>query len=114
MCFAKFISKRFVMSFIICQLAKSKTKGHVKSSQQLVNINAGSAKDKDINLDPHEQSCNSHLVFSNALNIMYKLPPFYIFIFTSFLENHFFISLQEVQPMNKLSLRWYSTKYNKF
>ena len=67
--FAKFISKRFVMS-VIRQLAKAKAKGHAKSTQQLVNINEGSAKDKDINLEPHEQSRNSKLVFPKALNIM--------------------------------------------
>ena len=67
--FAKFISKRFVMS-IIRQLAKAKTKGHAESNQQLVNINEGSAKDKDMNLEPDEQSLNSKSVFPKALNIM--------------------------------------------
>ena len=61
--FAKFISKQFVMS-IIRSLAKTKTKGHVESNQQIVNINEGSAKDKDINLKPEKQSRNSNLDFN--------------------------------------------------
>ena len=69
MCFAKFISKQFVMT-IICQLAKAKAKGHEESNQELVNINEGSAKDIAINLEPDEQSRNSKLVFPKALNIM--------------------------------------------
>ena len=103
--FAKFISKRFVTS-MIRQLARAKAKSCAESNEQLVNIIGGSVKDKDINLEPDEQSRNSKLVFPNPLNIM--------LIFTYFLENHFFISRQEVQPMNKLSLRWCGTKYNKF
>ena len=67
--FAKFISKRFVIS-IIRQLAKAKAKGHAESNQQLVNINEGFAKDKGINLEPDEQSRNSNLVFPKALNII--------------------------------------------
>ena len=54
----------------IRQLAKAKAKGHAESTQQLVNINEVSAKDKDINLEPHEQSRKSKLVFPKALNIM--------------------------------------------
>ena len=67
--FAKFTSKRFLMS-IIPQLAKVKAKGHAESNQQLVNISEGSAKDKDINLKPYEQPHNSKLVFPKALYIM--------------------------------------------
>ena len=55
--FAKFTSKRFLMS-IIRQLVKVKAKGHSESNQQLVNIREGSAKDKDINLEPYEQPHN--------------------------------------------------------
>ena len=67
--FCKVVSKRLVMS-IIRQLAKAKAKGHAESNQQLVNINEGSAKDKDINLQTDEQSRNSKLVFPEALNIV--------------------------------------------
>ena len=65
--FAKFISKRFVMS-IITQLVKAKAKGHAECDQQLVNINEDSAKGKHINLEPDEHSLNSKLVFPKALN----------------------------------------------
>ena len=67
--FAKFISKRFTMS-TMHQLVKAKAKGHAESNQKFVNINEGSAKDKEIDLKSHEQSRNSKLVFSKALNIM--------------------------------------------
>ena len=46
--FAKLISKQFVMS-IMHQLAKAKAKHHAESNKQPVNMNEGSAKDKDIN-----------------------------------------------------------------
>ena len=62
----KFILKRFIMS-IIRQLAKAKTKGRAEGNHQLVNINEGSAKDKDIDWN---LSRNSKLVFPKALNIM--------------------------------------------
>ena len=67
--FCKVVSKRLVMS-IIRQLAKAKAKGHAESNQQLVNINEGSAKDKDINLQTDEQSRNSKIVFPKELNIV--------------------------------------------
>ena len=66
MCFAKFISKRFVTS-IIRHLAKAKAKLYAESNQQLVNIIEGSVKDKDIHLEPDEQSRNSKVVFPKAL-----------------------------------------------
>ena len=78
--FAKFISKRFVTS-MIRQLAKAKAKSCAESNEQLVNIIGGSVKDKEINLEPDEQSRNSKLVFPKPLSIM--------LIFTYFLENHF-------------------------
>ena len=46
--FAKLISNQFVMS-IMHQLAKAKAKHHAESNKQPVNMNEGSAKDKDIN-----------------------------------------------------------------
>ena len=94
---------------IIPQLAKVKAKGHAESNQQLVNISEGSAKDKDINLKPYEQPHNSKLVFPKAL-----CRNFLDFNFYLFFRESFFMSGQEVQCMNKLSLRRYSTKYNKF
>ena len=103
--FAKFISKRFVMS-IVRQLAKVKAKVHAECNQQPLNIIEGSAKDKGIKLESDEQSRNSKLVFPKFSKLDFN---FYLFF-----RESFFTSSQEVQPMNKLSLRWYSTKYNKF
>ena len=41
-----------------------------KVINNLVNINESSPKDKYINLEPDEQSCNSKLVFPKTLNII--------------------------------------------